>query len=361
MDSLENELKRGRDSQEEQQNGSTAGYAEETAIVRHDTADNDHTNSSTTNNSNDTNIGPSFMATMTFASSGGAGAARGGCDCDDCGGPGAGLYTPQAIIDAIRAHKRKRNEYQPMKRTQQRDLVARHGPISVYKWTMPVNADPLVEFGTAHRLIWIRSLSEDVRKCHRLHLWYRGDLFLIASCPSFLCSAFSYFRKSSSLKTIGKGIVGSQAEEQGRQDLSSWNQGDVYLLPSNGGKAVALLHNSKNTTGDSRETKDNESGEPSTSDSGSNASSSSSGHAIIYICKIPQDLVANTANTSSPQDGSNENAEGDTPEWRRLIHSICSKSLESFENENKEKEDGLKYQKLSDIRSAQLRAGLSKL
>lgn len=176
------------------------------------------------------------------------------------------------------------------------------------------------------------------------------------------CSAFSYFRKSSSLQTIGKGIVGSQAEEQGRQDLSSWNQGDVYLLPSNGGKAVALLHNSKNMTGHSRETKDNESGEPSTADSGSNATSSScSGHAIIYICKIPLDLVANIANTSSPQDGSNENAEGDTPEWRRLIHSICSKSLESFENENKEKEDGLKYQKLSDIGSAQLRAGLSKL
>ena len=109
------------------------------------------------------NVDPSFMASMTFASSGGAGAVRGGCDCDECGGASSGLYTPQAIIDAIRQHKRQRNEYQPMKRTQQRELVQRHGPLSVYKWTMPVDADPLVEFGTAHRLIWIRTLSNDVR------------------------------------------------------------------------------------------------------------------------------------------------------------------------------------------------------
>ena len=167
MDSLENELKRGRDSQEERQNCSAS--AEET-VTRHDAADNGHANSSNNIDKNETKVDPSFMATMTFATSGGAGAARGGCDCDDCGGPGAGLFTPQAIIDAIRAHKRKRNEYQPMKRTQQRELVVRHGPISVYKWTMPVNADPLVEFGTAHRLIWIRTLSKDVSKYHRLHL-----------------------------------------------------------------------------------------------------------------------------------------------------------------------------------------------
>ena len=129
------------------------------------------------------------------------------------------------------------------------------------------------------------------------------------------------------------------------------------MLPSNGGKAVALLHNSKNTTDDSTEAKDNASCSISTAGDTS-STAVGNGHAIIYICKIPQDLVANN---DFPEEKPNENVEDDTPEWRRLIHSICSKSLESFENENMEKKDGLQYQKLSDNNSAQLRAGLSKL
>lgn len=160
--------------------------------------------------------------------------------------------------------------------------------------------------------------------------------------------------QASILKTIGKGIVGSQAEEQGRQELSSWKQGDVYFLPSNGGKAVALLHSSKTERKDSKEIKHNKSGEESVLTT--SATQSGSGHAIIYVCKIPQNLVVE--GSSAQEDQSKED---DIPEFRRLIESLCKKGMVSFENENEEKTDGLQYQKLSEDCSTQLRATLSEL
>jgi hypothetical protein len=98
----------------------------------------------------------SFLSSMTFAAHGAA-LARGGCDCDECGGAG---YIPQAIVDAIRRHKRLKNETAPIKRTQLRELLARQGPIAVYRFTMPLQAEPLVEFGTSHRLVWIKFLPD---------------------------------------------------------------------------------------------------------------------------------------------------------------------------------------------------------
>lgn len=284
-----------------------------------------------------------FLSSMTFAASGGTGAARGGCECDDCG-PGGGLFTPQAIIDAIRKHKRQRHEYQPMKRTQQRELVQRHGPISVYKLTMPLDADPLVEFGTAHRLIWIQSLSD-----------------------------------TSTLKTIGKGIVGSQDEEGGRQELTLWKQGGVYLVPSNGGKAVAWLHNNNklvaegtaakaaNTTetealakiGDSNNKEEAIISPTKEETTSATANNGGGGHAILYVCKIPKDSLLPEA-TSEPGNGNNTN-DDNVPEWRRLIHSICLNGLDSFENENKETKTGFEFQKVAEESSALLREALSGL
>jgi hypothetical protein len=95
----------------------------------------------------------SFLSTMTFAAV--ETGVRGGCDCDDCGGFSS---IPPAIVDSIRRYKRLRNETGPMKRTQLRELVAREGLLSVYRFTMPLEAEPLVEYGTSHRLVWIRQL-----------------------------------------------------------------------------------------------------------------------------------------------------------------------------------------------------------
>jgi hypothetical protein len=95
----------------------------------------------------------SFISSMMFAT--GSAGVRGGCDCDECGGFG---NVPLAIIESIRRHKRLRKETGPLKRTQLRELVAREGLISIYKITMPLEAEPLIEYGTSHRLVWIQQL-----------------------------------------------------------------------------------------------------------------------------------------------------------------------------------------------------------
>lgn len=88
-----------------------------------------------------------FLSSMTFASGG----IMRNCDCDECD------FIPAPIADAIREHKRQRTLAQS--RTQDRSLVARHGAISVWKLTMPIDAEPLIEFGNSHRIVLIDTLS----------------------------------------------------------------------------------------------------------------------------------------------------------------------------------------------------------
>ena len=47
-------------------------------------------------------------------------------------------------------------EYAP----QIRELVRREGAVSVYKLILHLDADPLIEFGSSHRLVWIQKLPE---------------------------------------------------------------------------------------------------------------------------------------------------------------------------------------------------------
>ena len=75
------------------------------------------------------------------------------CDCDECD------LVPKPIADAIRQHKRMIAKTSTLTRTQDRTLVARLGLISVWKLTMPLDAEPLVEFGNSHRIVLIDALS----------------------------------------------------------------------------------------------------------------------------------------------------------------------------------------------------------
>jgi hypothetical protein len=78
---------------------------------------------------------------------------------------------------------------------------------------MPVNAEPLIEFGTSHRIVYIKRLST-----------------------------------KNTISSIGKGIIGSQDEEKTRLPLNDWTAGSVIFVPSNGGKAVGWVHNTTTTT-----------------------------------------------------------------------------------------------------------------
>jgi hypothetical protein len=101
----------------------------------------------------------SFLETMTFAQQQLDSNSRSlYCDCDDC------ETLPALFRDAIRQHKRRKRENDTIvsfKRTQERRLLQRcENGMSIWEWTVPVGAEPLIEFGNSHRLVLVRSLSE---------------------------------------------------------------------------------------------------------------------------------------------------------------------------------------------------------
>lgn len=203
----------------------------------------------------DDNTG-SFMSSMSFASSG----AQRQCDCDECGA------IPEAIMAAVRKRRRQMVESSPLKRTQERKLLRRDDGISVWDLTMPLDAEPLVEFGSSHRLVWVKRLPED-------HI----------------------------LKSIGTGIIGSSDEEKTREDLG-WKEGTVYLVPSNGGKAVGWLHAAKRA--------------PSLGPS----TSPPRGLAILNVIKIPLDKLP-----VEPIELSN--SETELASWVDVVKFLCQKVL----------------------------------
>jgi hypothetical protein len=91
-----------------------------------------------------------FLSSMTFSS----GEIGRGCDCDECD------MIPADIVQAIQRHKRQKLIDVPLMRTQDRTLVKRCESISVWKWTMPLNAEPLIEFGNSHRIIFVMQKPE---------------------------------------------------------------------------------------------------------------------------------------------------------------------------------------------------------
>lgn len=149
---------------------------------------------------------------------------RRGCGCDECGdydGDGTTAINtnpvPRTVLEAIERHKRRKIIHMGVRRTQVRTLIKRHPTtnISLYCYTLPLNAaDPLVEFGNSHRLIYVGRLS----------------------------SASAGDNSRSMLMSIGShGIIGSRDEEQSRVPLD-WHQGQVHLMPSTGGKAVGWVY-----------------------------------------------------------------------------------------------------------------------
>ena len=131
------------------------------------------------------------------------------CDCDECDN------IPPPIRRFIHKRKRQRLTAGPIKRTQQRILVGRHDRISLWCVNMPKNADPLIEFGSSHRIVWIKQLRTNHDASDH---------------------------KSGILRWIGKGIIGSHDEQNSRERLVEWTEGKVFLVPSNGGKAVGWIY-----------------------------------------------------------------------------------------------------------------------
>lgn len=141
-----------------------------------------------------------FLSTMTFA----FGA---GCDCDECDGICEAPVVPQTIKDAIAEHKkRKLLETRP---SQERNLVARDGGLSIWRVVMPPGSDPFIEYGNSHRFLYFKQVP-----------------------------------KGREIKAIGEGVVGSKTEQESRQRVS-WEEGQATFLKANGGKVVGWVNNEK--------------------------------------------------------------------------------------------------------------------
>ncbi|GAX16924.1 hypothetical protein FisN_5Hh301 [Fistulifera solaris] len=155
-----------------------------------------------------------FLQSMTFARK--RDRHFGACDCDECGVTPGGFVLPNEIKEAIDRFKRTKGT---LKRTQERQLVRQEAVkigeetvmFSIWQWTLPSEAEPLLEFGNNHRIICVQRLG----------------------------------RK---LQHIGTGIVGSSSEEDGRYTLESWAAGSAHVLASRQGKAVGWVHENDNET-----------------------------------------------------------------------------------------------------------------
>jgi hypothetical protein len=221
---------------------------------------------------------------MTFASS--TDEFRDSCDCDDCG------TVPEPILRAIRQRKRQRFEAGLLKRTQERTLTKRELStcISLWKWTMPLTAEPLVEFGSSHRILWIQNLMP-----------------------------------GSSLRSIGTGIIGSSNEEQSRSDLD-WQEGNVYLIPSNGGKAVGWIHTNRETTTSTTRTTTTSTSSSDDGKKDDTPTATPTGHAILHICKIPLDQLKDVA--------FDDNESIQVPNWIAIMMNQCRRGLEKHTAED---------------------------
>eukprot|EP00977_Amphora_coffeiformis_P024407 scaffold15735_cov152-Amphora_coffeaeformis.AAC.5 len=193
-----------------------------------------------------------------------------GCDCDECGIS----QVPAPIQEAINRYKRQKVATGPLKRTQDRTLVKRGSQpssvnIAVWSWALPDDAEPLLEFGKSHRLVWVKRLP--------------GKLY-----------------------SLGQGIIGSEAEEKMRK-VMPWEASGIYFVPSTGGKAVGWVH--KNIVEKSLDVK--RSSEASKVAGG--------GIADLLIAKIPEDCLDAKDNNQKGKE-----KDDDSP-WIKSLIALCRK------------------------------------
>ena len=229
-----------------------------------------------------------FMLSMTFARTD---QYLDKCDCDECDN------VPPSIREIIHLRREERRATGPIKRTQQRSLVSRDGQISVWCMNMPQNAEPLIEFGSSHRIVWVKKLAGTTTS---------GSA-----------------EKRSALSWIGNGIVGSSDEEKSRKKMTEWTEGNFFLVPSNGGKAIGWIHTTDNssTSTDAQKAKENN---PNETTSTANKQSESYDLAVLYVAKIPVNLADKEKRTSG--ESSNKN-------WTNQLIDCCINGLESYKNQ----------------------------
>jgi len=222
-----------------------------------------------------------FLQSMTFSR---AGDFLDKCDCEEC------ENVPPSIREAVNLKRLERRATGPIKRTQQRSLLGRDGQVSVWCMHMPKDAEPLIEFGSSHRIVWIKQLK-------------------VTPCG----------RENSTLKWIGNGIIGSSDEEKSRTKMTDWNEGNFFLVPSNGGKAIGWIHVGNDYSSTNIATKDDNTSSNKPTEKKNDSSYS---NAVLYVAKVPLHLV----------DTDRKSGEGNK-KWTNRLIECCRNGLESFQKE----------------------------
>lgn len=175
-----------------------------------------------------------FLSSMTFAQ---------GCSCDECGEQAV----PQEIRNAVQAHLKRRKladganiEFgRSINISQRRELMGRHGGVSVWKLVLPPSAggDPIVEYRNSHRIVFVQRLPQ----VSSIVVTQQTSFSIL----SFDCysSLLTLIHQKSAVSSIGRGIIGSASEENDRQ-LTNWNEGKAYFLPVQKGVACGWIHKS---------------------------------------------------------------------------------------------------------------------
>lgn len=222
----------------------------------------------------DENDFDAFLTSMTFA----AGAVGGdfGCECDGCEcGPST---VPPAIKSAVDEHQRKRKAEQPVatvfegsKRLyirQNRELIKREGGFSLWRLDLPVDGgDPIVEFRNSHRILFVKRL-----------------------------------RKGSNVLSIGRGIIGSAAEENSRKRVN-WEGGSSYFLPCDKGIACGWVHR---LSDDAANDKDISSGDAGDTDGDGKEPPPDVADVVVYSLKVSPETLKK--GTDDDEDAGLENA-----------------------------------------------------
>eukprot|EP00536_Pseudo-nitzschia_multiseries_P011615 jgi/Psemu1/206324/e_gw1.405.25.1 len=240
----------------------------------------------------------SFLRSMTFSR---AREFLYACDCAECDD------IPPSIRKFIHERKRQSKEAGAIKRTQQRTLVSRHGPVTLHSIYMPKHAEPLIDFGTSHRVVWVKRL---VKKSN--------------SNPKESTNGKKSTQKGESvLQWIGNGIIGSSYEEKGRVNLSDWVEGSVMFIPSTGGKAVGWIHASAandSSTGNSdiKEDVDDSTTDTEIKTKKATKPDQSDNFAILYVAKIQSSAVTKTQ----------EESEGNNRDLVDVLVDCCRDGLE---------------------------------
>ena len=249
------------------------------------------------------------------------------CSCDECG-------IPDEVLEAARRHKRKAtHNYGSNKRIvmgQKRELVGRFRGYSLWKFVLGCGGDPIVELRNSWRIVYVEELREVSFDQLSTRLYSLRSINL--RCDNiFLLNT----RKQSSIYSIGRGIIGSAAEEADRNP-THWQRGNAYFLPVQKDTGCGWICNQKKES-DNKKTDETvvNFDEPSTVADGSDGNppkqigeSSSSNYAEAGEHNIGATLCTLKANANSIEEDITN-----APSWVVSAKEQFARSIESFDGD----------------------------